>query len=90
MPKTAELAASYIDKAKIALHKLPESIGQLTSLNHLIIKNTAIHSLPDALGDLSNLEYLEIGRNINLHDLPHTIGKLHQLTELNLEGGYLK
>ncbi|TIB73599.1 hypothetical protein E3Q24_01076 [Wallemia mellicola] len=25
MPKTAELAASYIDKAKIALHKLPES-----------------------------------------------------------------
>lgn len=25
MPKTAELAASYIDKAKSALHRLPKS-----------------------------------------------------------------
>lgn len=73
-----------------SLTKLPNTIGELTALENLIVRGTAIDALPETLGNLSNLRYLEIGSNPNLHCLPESLGNLNKLVTLMLEDGHLK
>ena len=39
------------------LTSLPESIGNLTNLKYLYLKNNELTSLPESIGNLSNLEF---------------------------------
>ena len=45
------------------LKRLPESIGNLESLENLSLEGNLITSLPESLMDLSNLKSIYIGTN---------------------------
>lgn len=58
---------------------LPSSIGQLTKLTSLILKNNkALKELPESIGNLNQLDQLYISQN-QLTELPSSLGKLKKL-----------
>jgi len=63
---------------------LPESIGNISSLEILIISGTSIKELPNSIGKLSNLTTLLVYRN-RLTEIPSAIGNLKNLTSLNFQ-----
>ncbi len=67
---------------------LPESIGNLTSLTHLVLSFNELTTLPDSIGNLALLEMLNLRRN-KLTTLPDSIGNLASLTHLNLSSNEL-
>jgi len=62
---------------------LPESIGDLSSLEVLLIRHTPLTNVPESIGDLSSLEWLELEDN-QLISIPESIGELSSLEHLNL------
>ena len=70
--------------------KLPESIGNLNSLEELYIDGSKIESLPDEicnltyLTELGNKSYIDIDEGI-LSSLPDSIHQLQRLEHINLE-----
>ena len=62
---------------------VPESIGDLTSLIGLTLRNNGISSIPESIGNLSNLTSLDIGIN-NLTSFPIGILSLNNLYYLDL------
>ena len=62
---------------------LPESIGNLSNLQHLDLSNTQISSLPESIGNLSNLQYLDLDGTL-ISSLPESIGNLSSLQYLYL------
>ncbi|UOB18418.1 leucine-rich repeat domain-containing protein [Abyssalbus ytuae] len=70
------------------LTNLPAGIGQLTSLEDLILGNNQLTELPAEIGQLTLLEILYIGEN-ELTGLPAEIGQLESLKELDLSGNQL-
>ena len=63
------------------LTSLPESIGKLENLIHLLVQNNQLTSLPDSIGQLENLLFLYVYNN-QLTSLPESIGKLEKLLEI--------
>ena len=56
---------------------LPESIGNLTALAHLMLMGNELSgTLPSSLGDLPQLEDLELGINLFSGEVPASYGKL--------------
>lgn len=72
-----------LDFSGTELHKLPESIGQLTQLQVLRLHVTHLESLPECIGKLTNLEILSLAKN-QLTSLPECITQLTQLKELDV------
>ncbi len=72
-----------VNLSKLNLNKLPDSIGQLTSLTKLDLNGNQLSVLPDSIGNLKNLTELNL-QNHQLSDLPDSIGYLAKLTFLNL------
>ncbi|KAL2622466.1 hypothetical protein R1flu_002671 [Riccia fluitans] len=71
------------------LNVIPESLGNLYSLQELEVENCPIQSLPETLGQLSSLRRLEVSFCRNLKTLPDSIGDLSSLESLYLSGSSL-
>jgi len=70
------------------LKNLPESIGNLSSLQLLDLGMNLLSKLPETMGDLSTLEELYLDGN-KLKTLPSSIGDISSLQTLNLFGNQL-
>ncbi|XP_057864508.2 disease resistance protein TAO1-like [Cryptomeria japonica] len=67
------------------LKSLPDTLGDLSSLAHLLIHECSnLESLPTSLGDLSSLTRLSIKVCRKLKCLPSSIGHLNLLTHLEI------
>ena len=64
---------------------IPDSFGNLTELDTLIIANNHIANLPESFGNLTNLKYLNINDNLHLTALPESISNLENLTRIDAE-----
>jgi Leucine-rich repeat (LRR) protein len=62
---------------------LPETIGNLTNLQTLILSDNCIKLLPETIGNLTNLKKLEVANN-QLIKLPESIKNLTNLSQLSL------
>jgi len=71
-----------------ALQSLPESIGNLTSLQELHLYDNKLTSLPASIGRLTSLQVLVFSDN-KLSSLPESIGNLTSLQELILDENQL-
>lgn len=60
-----------------------DSIGNLTSLQHLVVSDNEFSSLPDSIGNLKNLRSLDVSDS-RLTSLPDSIGDLPWLTKLDI------
>ena len=70
------------------LWSIPPTIGKMSSLHELEIKNTYLHKLPDSVGNLFVLRHLDLSNNF-LEDLPESMGKLLRLELLDLSSNPL-
>jgi len=68
---------------KKGLTSLPETIGNLKSLQELYLHENKLTSLPETIGNLTSLKELWLYEN-KLTSLPETIGNLTNLKELYL------
>ena len=65
------------------IEKIPESIGNLNSLEILDLSSTQLIVLPESIGNLSSLQRLNL-RSTQLRKLPESIGNLNSLQSLDL------
>lgn len=66
------------------LKNLPESIGNLNSLQTLNLKKNNLISLPQSIGNLKSLKELNLWPNNDLKTIPQSITNLESLEILNL------
>lgn len=71
------------------LIKLPSELGNLTSLECLILFSNQLTELPSQIGELTNLWYLNLSDN-QLTELPLQIGNCSSLQELDLSKNQLQ
>jgi hypothetical protein len=70
------------------LTTLPESIGNLQSLQKLDVSKNELSALPKSIGTLKSLERLDLQYN-KITSIPETISNLHSLKELLLSNNML-
>jgi len=70
------------------IKKLPDSIGELNSLEILKLPNNQLNELPESVMKLSKLKKLDLSWN-DITELPDWISSLSSLEELNLRGNKL-
>ena len=63
---------------------LPESIGNLTNLEHLKIYHGKLTSIPESIGNLKQLKTLDLYSCGHLKALPESIGELEALESLDI------
>ncbi len=78
-----------LDLSGRGLTSLPDTIGNLTTLQTLDLNNNLLTTLPESIGNLSKLERLHLREN-QLWLLPKTIGNLHSLQSLDLSKNKLE
>eukprot|EP00253_Pinus_taeda_P036650 PITA_36650 len=66
------------------LLNVPDSIGNLTRLQHLHLEGCSFLTLPDSVGNLAGLQHLDLGYCTVLQTLPDSVGNLAGLQNLNL------
>lgn len=71
-----------------ALTALPESLGQLSNLQHVDVTGNQLTALPASLGSLIQLRKLYLDEN-QLTSLPESLGNLISLTHLDLRNNRL-
>ncbi len=81
--------SSSLDLRASGLTSIPECIGQLTQLTHLILSYNNLRTLPEGIGQLKLLQKIDLTNN-ELQTLPVTIGRLAQLKTLNLGNNRLE
>ena len=81
-----EINISHNDDVK----NIPESIGNLKSLERFILVGTNVKKLPNSIGHLLNLKFLYISYVEKLTDFPESIGNLKNLEHLSLDGSNFK
>ena len=70
--------------------RIPESIGALTELTQLGLKNNNLSGeIPESIGNLTNLKQLNLADNALSGSIPDTIGNLISLTNLVLSNNEL-
>ncbi|GJX69846.1 TMV resistance protein N-like protein [Tanacetum coccineum] len=71
----------------LLLEKLPEDLGQLISLETLIITNCKLlRDIPSSICNIECLRYFFLPGCVRVEKLPEELGRLECLKELNLEG----
>jgi len=83
-----EVCELYFKSTQIK--KLPEILGNLTSLRCLTISSPQLEELPDSIGNLTKLTQLSVYSEHSLVKIPETVGNLTLLEELNLKKNKLK
>ena len=78
---TISINETELDLYKTKLTCIPDSIGQLTQLQHLNVSENQLTCLPDSIGQLTQLQSLDLSEN-QLTCLPDSIGQLTQLRNL--------
>lgn len=82
--KFAAKQLKLLDLSGNLLEKLPDWIGELTSLESLYLDdNFLLRSLPESIGNLSQLSVLSI-KGTELKKLPASLKNLKKLTDINL------
>jgi internalin A len=76
--------SEQLDLSDLNLTVLPESIGNLTQLQTLIIRGNNFTTFPEIIFNLSSLQYLDLSNN-RLTSLPESIDRLTQLKSLDLD-----
>jgi len=69
------------------ISKVPDSIGNLIELNHLILKDNNLKNIPESISLLKNLETLELG-NCQISSLPDSFSNLKKLKKLTIERNF--
>ena len=77
-----------LDLTGLRLTTLPESLGRLSQLNDLYLRENQLTALPESLGWLSQLQTLDLSSN-QLTTLPEWLGQLSQLRTLNFSHNQL-
>ncbi|XP_040521676.1 leucine-rich repeat and death domain-containing protein 1 isoform X2 [Gallus gallus] len=67
---------------------MPDSIGELKYLVHLIANNNEISQLPKSITSLRNLQHLDLSEN-RLRYLPAGLRHLYLLKDINFDGNSL-
>jgi len=75
--------ATELDFSQMGLTELPETLGQLTQLQSLVLSHNQLNELPEWLGKLTLLHTLNVGGN-RLTTLPKWIYNLNRLHTLSL------
>ena len=65
------------------LARIPDNIGEITSLKSLNLDNNSIEEIPKSIGSLNNLTFLSLERN-SIQTLPTELGNLDFLAFLLL------
>ena len=73
----------FLDLSAQGLSVVPDQIGNLSYLTHLVLTNNDFISLPESIAHLVNLESLYLQYN-EIISLPNTIGNMKQLQYLDL------
>lgn len=73
----------------LKLHQLPETLGELTHLRKLYIRDTLLSTLPKSIEKLTSLEELILPYN-KFTTIPEVISELISLKKLGLEGNPIK
>jgi len=84
LPRLRKLLVSHCAR----LATLPEAFGDLTTLEHLTLNDTALTALPASFGDLAALQVLTLGAT-KLQSLPASFARLRSLATLDLGVGSL-
>lgn len=71
----------YLERTGLSI--LPESLGDLDSLQNLQIQNNKLTALPQSIGNCTKLRYLSAYDN-RIHELPESIGNCSELELLYL------
>ena len=71
------------------LIELPSWIGDMQSLETLILVNNPFNELPNSIGNLKSLKKFFMENCVDLEDLPDSITRLTGLTRLSLENPVL-
>ncbi|KAL7109875.1 hypothetical protein ACP275_06G202700 [Erythranthe tilingii] len=70
-----------LDFEDLPIEKIPETIGLLTRLRYLGLRNTRIESLPESVGRLKNLEVLDITK-VDQVEMDDVIWEMESLRHL--------
>ena len=84
LPTLKSLDISYNRGEPISI---PESMGELKSLDYLDISGCNIVEIPASIGELKNLEYLNL-TNSKIESVDPAIGKLTKLVALNFASNW--
>ncbi|KAL8052223.1 hypothetical protein ABFX02_06G199000 [Erythranthe guttata] len=74
-----------LDFEDFKLEKLPYTVGELTGLRYLGLRNTKISELPRSLGRLTKLEVLDVAKNYT--NVPNVIWEMDTLRHLYMHHG---
>lgn len=82
--KLVNLKTLVWDSSSIGFEGIPQTIGNLKSLEVLTLKENRITTIPDSIGNLKSLRELNLYKN-RLSSLPQSIGNLQTLLKINLD-----
>ncbi|CAL9016293.1 unnamed protein product [Prunus brigantina] len=78
-------ASLFDELSSLKSFQLPDSLGMLTSLQHLNLESLLLWgSIPESIGNLSSLKTLDLSSNNMNGSIPESLGKLSELVKLDL------
>jgi Leucine-rich repeat (LRR) protein len=75
---------NFFNRFDKKIKTVPESIGKLTKLKVLTLRDNVIESIPSSIGNLHKIVFLDLRDNL-LSSLPESICSLHNLRYLDLK-----